>query len=930
VYKVIRITFIAALLLLATIVETQAPVAAAPVTIADGIVEWTTTTGEAATSARPDSDAFFYIKAAALESTAPGTATWSDLNGNGETQDVFSIATGAIDGDLGTVYTLDAAGYDTVTPANTPLTDRADVVVSVGGADFFVLSANKDAGTFQLFGDVSALATPTIAAFKFHKADTWLGTSANDRRAKITSTSDPQGEFVDVSEVTAVGATTSSATSQIFRGLVALSKNAAVQGTNNDGVWVQDGDTLTVAYLKSDGTTLDSDSVTVDGVEPTIGNLSPADGTVTNSLNPSVTFSVTDAGSKIALDSTFRPEISLAINGVDVGLKAVAQFVPVSTEQYDVTFFTGVSWLTSFNVKDSEEFSLTITATDNAGNVATLTGTKANVTIDTEEPKIQSAKTGSANTEITVTFDQAIASVVGADFHVAGIPASAAALDADDKKLVKLTVATLEPDDRPVVMVVGDLVDAAGNAVAKKVEVTASDGIKPGLTITIDKNLAVEGDAVKVTAVTNEKLAVDGLEVSVNGAIVATTAPTPQNNEGTFTVAVGDATGTYGAAIRATDGSNITDNLTAVTDEEISVAVGATVITLGNGPIADKDFDGDVDKADITALVGGSVTSTDAIASIDPSARTITLNDAVVAAATIKVSYHYVATDTFQIDQSAPGVEFEPAAGAKVRNQSPFIRVTFKEDEYPGDTFKTVELTKAVITNPDGTTEDVLAKFFTSDNIEYIWAAANLALGKYKLVVSGKDVALNEAKDQTVEFTIEKKTVTVSLRPGWNLVSIPDSPEDNAINTVITSTDVDVVLTYDPTTPQKWLNATRGADGLLSGTLSTIDASRAYWVHTGAFGNIVTNIGGLAAGQPGLPPSYNLVAGWNLVPVSTPDIDLAQRDADNYLSGLSWSRAYGYNNATNAFEGILPSTTAVVKIGQGYWVFLKAAGTLVP
>jgi len=930
VYKVIRITFIAALLLLATVVETQLAVEA-QVAVADGEVEWTTSTGAAAESVKPDSTGTFYINDDALESFGSGTGTWSDLSGQGQPLDVFEVGTGFIGDDTDTVYTLAADNFDSTTPANTPIT----TLTVVSGGFQRGTSLNNDAGTFLVSTDISAAATPTIATFNHHVVDVWASGDTATRRAKVTSTSDPQGEFVTVSEVTAVGATTSNSVSKIFRGAILLSSDATKQGTNDDGVWVQDGDTLTVSYLAADGTTLDSDIVTVDGVKPTIGNVSPADGTVTNTANPTITFDVTDQGAGIA--ATPGTVITLSINGITVDPSKIS-FQPI-TDGFRAFFAQGTVWTDTvlnngFAVADSTKFSLEITATDKAGNVSEVSGDDADIIIDQTAPVLNLSQTGADNTAVSVTFSEDLAAGTidanGSDFTVGGVAATGAVPNVDNASIVDLTVSVLAPDSKPEIKIVGSLADAAGNAVAADSTVTATDGISPGLTVTIDKSLAIVEDAVKVTAVTDEKLAVDGLKVSVNGAIVATTAPTPQNNEGTFTVAVGDATGTYGAAIRATDGSNITDNLTAVTDEEISVAVGATVITLGNGPIADKDFDGDVDKADITALVGGSVTSTDAIASIDPSARTITLNDAVVAAATIKVSYHYVATDTFQIDQSAPGVEFEPAAGAKVRNQSPFIRVTFKEDEYPGDTFKTVELTKAVITNPDGTTEDVLAKFFTSDNIEYIWAAANLALGKYKLVVSGKDVALNEAKDQTVEFTIEKKTVTVSLRPGWNLVSIPDSPEDNAINTVITSTDVDVVLTYDPTTPQKWLNATRGADGLLSGTLSTIDASRAYWVHTGAFGNIVTNIGGLAAGQPGLPPSYNLVAGWNLVPVSTPDIDLAQRDADNYLSGLSWSRAYGYNNATNAFEGILPSTTAVVKIGQGYWVFLKAAGTLVP
>ncbi len=55
--------------------------------------------------------------------------------------------------------------------------------------------------------------------------------------------------------------------------------------------------------------------------------------------------------------------------------------------------------------------------------------------------------------------------------------------------------------------------------------------------------------------------------------------------------------------------------------------------------------------------------------------------------------------------------------------------------------------------------------------------------------------------------------------------------------------------------------------------------------------------------------------------------------ADNYFTGLDWSRAFGYDNATNKFVGILPDTGNTVlnlSLGKGYWLFLDKAGTLVP
>ena len=56
-----------------------------------------------------------------------------------------------------------------------------------------------------------------------------------------------------------------------------------------------------------------------------------------------------------------------------------------------------------------------------------------------------------------------------------------------------------------------------------------------------------------------------------------------------------------------------------------------------------------------------------------------------------------------------------------MENTSPFIRIEFDEDEYPGDTFKTVTLTKADLTMPDGETMSVLDGFATTDWITYLW-----------------------------------------------------------------------------------------------------------------------------------------------------------------------------------------------------------------
>jgi len=456
-------------------------------------------------------------------------------------------------------------------------------------------------------------------------------------------------------------------------------------------------------------------------------------------------------------------------------------------------------------------------------------------------------------------------------------------------------------------------------------------------------------------------MAVDWPKVSIIGPSGATgnglktpTSPTPNNFSANTTVAAGDLTGIYGISIESKDlGNNLTTNLTKVTDEVATVSDATNnIVTLANGPIADvtsadstPTLDGALTLVDFTVKVGttsaNATTTSVTIGAVDASARTIVVSSGVTASSVVLVTYHYVATDTFQIDQSAATVTFDPDGTADVQNQSPFIRVIFDEDEYPGDTHKTVTLTKAELTLPDATTLDVLASFSTGDNIEFIWAASNLALGAYTLKVTATDAAGNTLTDAAGTFTIAKRTVSIALRPGWNLVSLPDSPaaDKTGINDVITTDKVDIVLTYDPTTAGNWLRATRQADGTLGGgdsdlALNYITSNRAYWIHSTAVVTLKVDVPGIAAGAAALPPSFRLVAGWNLVPVATSDLTVTSRDADDYFSGLDWSRAYGYDNASNKFVGLLPDSSMTagdtVGVKKGYWVFLNKAGTLVP
>ena len=148
---------------------------------------------------------------------------------------------------------------------------------------------------------------------------------------------------------------------------------------------------------------------------------------------------------------------------------------------------------------------------------------------------------------------------------------------------------------------------------------------------------------------------------------------------------------------------NASDNLTAVSDEEVTVDAD-DMVTVDKTPIGDSDFDGDVDADDVTVPDG--MTAGD----VDASAGTIEINGA-DEGDEIEVSYKYVADATFEVDHDAPTISFTPGGEDAIENTSPYIRVSFDEDEYPGDTHTEAWLTAAALTGPDGEETDILDQF---------------------------------------------------------------------------------------------------------------------------------------------------------------------------------------------------------------------------
>ncbi len=921
------LTVLAALGLLVAVFTASGTVAVQAVD--DGEVGWVSDDGAAIEYVTSDVSVEFHINDDALGTTQTSSATVMNVSAGTK---YINLATGMAGADSNTATSTMVVLEEgsTYMGADTPLVTDALVTKVTGN---FALSTEADGGITLLQavdgGDIEV-------SFSFHVTDSYVGQEGDEpsgnQRVKVKSTSDPQGEWVTIME--------SDATSNMYSGMVSLSADASSAGSagspggvyTDGGVWVQDSDTVTVEYYDGGGAVVSTDTVTVDTVKPQISSITPAAGTHTRVENPTISFDVTDTGSGISIQDL--ENISLMINGVeatgvsylsiDDGVRAIYARPRAEWDRYTVDRGNGA------------EFPISISATDTAGNTHVV-GADGDHTIDidTAKPMLRMAD-ATSKTTVVAMFDEVLDGGTvdsdGSDFAVEDVLVTGAAVDEDDAKIVTLTVSDLAPDAKPEVSVVGSVADHAGNEVdtandaASKV--IASDSIKASITsLDIDQGLVGEEGEVGISLSFDEKLATDGLKVTVHGGSGgAATVSRPSPLSATTTFKVGSSpTGMYGVSVQVTDlGNNTNSNLMEATE---TVSASGTMLTLGNGPIGDANFDGMVDGDDVTVSSG-------TVASVDASTRTVTLDAA--PDGDVEVTYHYVPADaTFEVDVSAPMVMVEPSDGSTVKDQSPFIRLVFDESEYPGDSNTTVTLDSAMLTMPDETEKDVTAMFQagTGDNMEFIWAATDLALGGYTLSLSATDAAGNTLETSS-GFTVAKRTAEISLRPGWNLISIPGSlaPDKRAINDVFTNGSIDIVLTYDAR-KRNWFRATRQADGTLgqpgsSLELSTVSSRTAYWVHSTGVVTQAVDLLGASSQEP--PVSIDLVAGWNLIPVRTTEVGSDPVDADSYLSGLSWTRAYGYNNTTQVFESILPNSDATLSENRGYWVYLSQAGVLVP
>jgi predicted GH43/DUF377 family glycosyl hydrolase len=165
----------------------------------------------------------------------------------------------------------------------------------------------------------------------------------------------------------------------------------------------------------------------------------------------------------------------------------------------------------------------------------------------------------------------------------------------------------------------------------------------------------------------------------------------------------------------------------------------------------------------------------------------------------------------------------------------------------------------------------------------------------------------------------------VPLNAGWNLVSLPVVPTNNAIKSIlaplIAANEVTVVWTYaSKGKTMAWQYFTP----IGKSVLTTMVDGNGYWIYmTGP--DTLTVAGGVIL-PASTPPTYSLVAGWNLVGFK-PQPTVQNETVGQYLNSISGeydsNSVWIYDNAGASW--IRAQDTTWLVPGQAMWIFVTAS-----
>jgi hypothetical protein len=161
----------------------------------------------------------------------------------------------------------------------------------------------------------------------------------------------------------------------------------------------------------------------------------------------------------------------------------------------------------------------------------------------------------------------------------------------------------------------------------------------------------------------------------------------------------------------------------------------------------------------------------------------------------------------------------------------------------------------------------------------------------------------------------------ITLAKGWNLISLPLIPLDSAINATLAGILDNVISVWHwDAAAKRWYSFAPGA----SSDLTSMRDGKAYWINMKAAQTLNSAGRQMPVGSQ-LPPSYDVVVGWNMVGFKSIANNVT---AKGYLGGTEYVRIYYFEGGT--WKSIPSPYEDLLKPGLGYWVAFTAPGTIYP
>jgi hypothetical protein len=161
--------------------------------------------------------------------------------------------------------------------------------------------------------------------------------------------------------------------------------------------------------------------------------------------------------------------------------------------------------------------------------------------------------------------------------------------------------------------------------------------------------------------------------------------------------------------------------------------------------------------------------------------------------------------------------------------------------------------------------------------------------------------------------------VTINLKSGWNLVSLPLIPTNGNISALFSGKPVSAI--WSTTDGINWHYY---GDGVLTALVD----GQGYWVYMTSASSVlvygsVNPVPACPSCAPKAPPTYSVAAGWNMIGFKS----TCERTASSYLSGVpSWVRIWSFDDG----QWVPVQSGDMMKPTLGYWLAATSPGTIFP